>query len=83
MLQGRKGAIVKKRNMTRAIYVPTLVDAQGHRHIIPSKGAFALCGVEIGAQEAPHDHRIDTLCLRCRQKYMRGIVDERMTRFGL
>ncbi len=74
---------MKRRTVAPAIYVPTLVDAQGHRHIIPHKDAFALCGVEIGEQHAPHDHRIDTLCLRCRQKYMRGLVDERMTRFGI
>lgn len=74
---------MKKRTMTRAIYTPTLVDAQGHRHIIPSKDAPALCGVEIGLQYGPLDWRIDVLCLRCRQKYARGLVDERMTRFGL
>ncbi len=71
---------MKKRNMTPAIYTPTLVDDAGHRHIIPSKDKPALCGAT-GAQDAPRDHRIDTLCLRCRQKYMRSLLGDRMDAF--
>lgn len=73
---------MKKRNMTPAIYTPTLVDSDGHRHIIPSKNTPALCGA-VGEQDAPRDHRVDTLCLRCRQKYMRGVLGERLKGFGL
>lgn len=72
----------KKRTMTPALYVPTLVDSADRRHIATAPDAPALCGAT-GAQEKPADHRIDTLCLRCRQKYARQIADERMTRFGL
>lgn len=73
---------MKKRNMTRVICVPTLVDQSGSRHIIPSKDQPALCGA-MGAQEKPADHRIDQLCLRCRQKYMRDVLGDRLTAFGL
>ena len=68
--------------MVPTIYAPTLVDLDGRRHIIPSKDKPALCGAT-GEQDAPREHRGDTLCLRCRQKYARQIVGERMTRFGL
>ena len=73
---------MRKRNMTRAIYTPTLVDADGQRHIIPSKDRPAYCGAT-GEQEAPHDHRIDTLCLRCRQKYARTLIEPRLLEFKL
>lgn len=68
--------------MTPAIYVPTLVDSGGHRHIIPARDQPALCGA-VGLQYGPLDWRIDTLCLRCRQKYMRGVLGERLKGFGL
>lgn len=73
---------MKKRNMTRTIYTPTLVDADAHRHIIPSKDKPALCGAT-GEQDAPREHRVDTLCLRCRQKYMRDVLGARLAEFGL
>jgi hypothetical protein len=73
---------LKKRNTTPAIYTPTLVDSDAHRHIIPSRDKPALCGAT-GEQDAPRDHRVDTLCLRCRQKYMRGILGTRLQEFGL
>lgn len=66
----------------RTLYVPTLRDEHGSLHIIPAKDAPALCGAT-GEQSAPRDHRIDTLCLRCRQKQMKTLLDEKMTRFGL
>ena len=73
---------MKKRNMTRAIYTPTLVDVDGQRHIIPSKDELAYCGAT-GAQEAPHDHKARDLCLRCRQKYARGVLGIRLGDLGL
>lgn len=73
---------MKKRTMPRAIYAPTLLDSDGSRHIIPSKDKSALCDAT-GAQEAPRDHRIDTLCLRCRQKYAREMLGTRLSEFGL
>lgn len=73
---------MKKRNMTRAIYAPTLVDSDGHRHIIPARDQPALCGA-VGEQDAPRNHRVDTLCLRCRQKYWRSVIEPRLQEFGL
>lgn len=67
--------------MIPTIYAPTLLDSDGHRHIIPRKDAPALCGAT-GDQDAPRDHRIDTLCLRCRQKYMREVLGPRLQGFG-
>lgn len=73
---------MKKRNMTPALSVSTLLDSADRRHIIPAMDAPALCGAT-GTQEKPREHRINTLCLRCRQKYARQIAAERMTRFGI
>lgn len=70
------------KKMPHTLYTATLVDPEGRRHIVPSKASPALCGAT-GTQDYPCNHRMDTLCLRCRQKHMRQIAEERMTRFGL
>jgi len=73
---------MKKRNMTRAIYVPTLLDTVGARHIIPSKDQAAYYGAT-GDQHFPHDHKASDLCQRCVQKYMRVVLDIRLGDLGL
>lgn len=55
------------------IYALTLVDSDGLRHIIPEWDAPAYCGA-MGAQEPPASHRHDRLCVRCLQRYMRGVL---------
>lgn len=72
-----------KRQFTHStLYVPTLVDADGLRHIIPSKNNAAYCGA-IGQQHFPHDHKAASLCQRCVQKYMRQALDIKLDEFGL
>jgi hypothetical protein len=61
---------------------PTLVDADGLRHIIPGKNQAALCGAT-GEQERPRQWRARDLCQRCVQKYMRGVLDIKLQDFGL
>lgn len=73
---------MKKRTMTPTIYTPTIVDREGNRHIIAELNTPALCGA-VGEQYAPGEHRANVLCLRCRQKYAREIMGERLQEFGL
>jgi hypothetical protein len=64
------------------LYVPTLLDKTGARHIIPGKDSAAYCGAT-GSQHFPHDHKASELCPRCVQKYMRLILDIRLGDLGL
>lgn len=64
------------------LYVPTLLDKVGTRHIIPSKDRAAYCGAS-GSQHFPHDHKAADLCQRCVQKYMRVVLDIRPGDLGL
>lgn len=71
------------RKLSRAtLFVPTLLDADGSRHIIPAKDKPALCGAT-GAQAFPHDHRARDLCQRCVQKHARDVLDIRLGELGL
>lgn len=45
------------------IFVPTLLDTAGLRHIIPTKDAPAYCGAA-GMQSFPHDWAVGELCAR-------------------
>ena len=58
------------------LYVPTLIDEEQCRHIIPHKDAPAYCGAT-GTQDAPRDWPRRNLCPRCVQKYIRGIEEGR------
>lgn len=61
---------------------PTLVDSDGLRHIIPGKDQPAYCGAT-GTQEAPRQHQAKNLCQRCVQRYMRTVLDIKLTDFGI
>jgi len=72
-----------KRQVTYStLYVPTLVDADDLRHIIPGKDSAAYCGAT-GEQHFPHEHRAASLCQRCVQKYMRQVLDVKLGEFGI
>ncbi len=71
----------RKRTYT-TLYVPTLLDKEGARHIIPAKDKPSYCGAT-GAQHFPHDHKAADLCQRCVQKYMRVVLDIRLGDLGL
>lgn len=73
---------MNRRKTYATLMVPTLVDAEGLRHIIPSKDQPAYCGAE-GAQEAPREHRSASLCQRCVQKYIKQVFSDQLTEFGL
>jgi hypothetical protein len=65
---------------THTLFVPTLLDKAGTRHI--TKDSAAYCGAT-GSQHFPHEHKAAELCPRCLQSYYRALIDERMTRLGL
>lgn len=73
---------MQRRRTYSTLYVPTLIDADGLRHIIPSKNSAAYCGA-IGQQFFPKDHKANELCQRCVQKYMRQVLDIRMEDYGI
>lgn len=73
---------MKRRQSHSILYVPTLVDDNDLRHIIPSKDKAAYCGAT-GQQHFPKDHKASDLCQRCVQKYMRDVLDVRLGEFGL
>lgn len=73
---------MNRRRTYHTLYVPTLLDTAGTRHIIPGKDMAAYCGAE-GSQQSPHDHKASDLCQRCVQKYMRAILDIRLGDLGL
>jgi hypothetical protein len=64
------------------LFTPTLIDADGARHIIPGKDMPAYCGAT-GTQSPPAEHRKQHLCQRCVQKYLRAVFDIRAEEFGL
>ncbi len=70
------------RQTQSTLYVPTLLDRSGTRHIIPMKDSAAYCGAR-GSQFFPHEYRAADLCQRCLQQYMRVVVDARMEGKGL
>jgi hypothetical protein len=73
---------MNRRQTYSTLYVPTLVDKAGLRHIIPSKDSAAYCGAT-GAQHFPHDHKAADLCRRCVQRYMREVLNIRLGDLGL
>lgn len=58
------------------LFVPTVLDASGARHIIPSRDGAALCGADtlLSTQAAPASHRPDALCPRCRQRHAKKML---------
>lgn len=74
---------MKRRQTYSTLYVPTLLDKAGARHIIPGKDRAAYCGVTDGSQHFPHDHKAEQLCQRCVQQYMKVLVGDRLEGFGL
>lgn len=71
------------RRVSRAtLFVPTLVDSDGLRHIIPGKDMPAYCKAT-GEQMFPKEHRASTLCQRCVQKYMKKMFGDKLGDFGL
>ncbi len=56
------------------LYVPTLTDDEGLRHIIPARDKPAYCGAT-GTQRAPYTWSQRALCKRCCQKYIRLIIE--------
>ena len=73
---------MNRRQTYSTLYVPTLVDKAGARHIIPSKDSAAYCGAT-GSQQFPRDNKAANLCQRCVQKYMRVVLDIRLGDLGL
>jgi hypothetical protein len=78
--EGTKG--MKRKPTEPMLYVPTLLDKAGARHIISTKDSAAYCGAT-GSQHFPHEYKAAELCPRCLQSYYRALIDERMTRLGL
>lgn len=63
------------------VFVPTLTDVDGLCHIIPGRNRAPYCGApQEGTQEAPMEHRRDTLCQRCAQKYIKAVYSDEASR---
>jgi len=73
------------RRFTHArLYVPTLLAADGTRHIIPARDGAPLCGAPlVGTQHEPSNWLRGALCQRCVQKHMRDVLNIRLEDFGL
>lgn len=65
---------MSRTNYDSTLYVPTMVDAEQCRHIIPHKDGDPLCGAEfIGQQFPPHSYQRHSLCPRCVQRHIRAM----------
>lgn len=65
---------MNRRQTYATLYVPTLLDSEGARHIIPRRDAPAYCGAT-GIQHEPHPWPRQELCPRCAQKYIKLLMD--------
>lgn len=73
---------MKRTSNPTVIYVPTLLDKDGTRLIIPAKDSAAYCGAT-GSQHLPHDHKASELCQRCVERHMKAVVLDRLKGVGL
>jgi hypothetical protein len=71
---------MKRKPTEPTLYLPTLVDKAGTRHIIPAKDSAAYCGA-VGSQHFPHDHKAAELCEECRKALAAEQARARMERF--
>lgn len=72
---------MKKTKQTfHTLYIPTLLDKSGVRHIVPATGSAAYCGA-MGSQHFPHDYKASELCQRCVQAYATEMAKARMDAF--
>lgn len=59
-------------NKYGVLYVPTVEDTEGTRHIIPGRDCAPLCEREAtGEQWPPQSWSRSNLCQRCVQRYIR------------